>query len=109
MKVVSATEAKNRLGALMNEVDSTGEPIMIELRGHPHMALISAETLERYEELDRRERGRQALAILDQIRERVGNRNADLTAEEADELAVRAVKEARVEMRRRRELQFESE
>jgi prevent-host-death family protein len=67
-KVVTATEAKNRLGALMNEVTSTNQPVLIELRGHPNAALISAAELERFEALDRQARLTEMLRELEQFR-----------------------------------------
>ena len=49
-KTVTATEAKNRLGALMNEVIESNEPVIIELRGRPKIAMITRERLEAIEE-----------------------------------------------------------
>src|SRR5215211_5814175 len=98
-KAVTATEAKNRLGALMQEVRRSEEPILIELRGRPGVALITAEQLADYQELQRRRRAEEALARLDAIRAMAGDRNSDLTEEEAMEIAVEAVREVRQEMR----------
>lgn len=53
-KTVTATEAKNRLGALMSEVLETNEAVIIELRGRPKVALITTERLEQAEKLERR-------------------------------------------------------
>ncbi len=103
MKVVTATEAKNRLGALIADVASGSEDVVIENHGTPRAALISYETYR--ELLDARERQRRRTAIdeLWQLREDVRARNEDLDAESADRLideAVDAVRTRRGEERR---------
>ena len=98
-KTVTATEAKNRLGALMNEVIESNEPVIIELRGRPKIAMITRKRLEAIEELERQQRHAQALANLNEIARKYDGRNDDLTEEEAMELAVEVTREVRREMR----------
>ncbi len=97
-KIVTATEAKNRLGSLMNEVLESNESIIIELRGRPKIAMITKQRLEEIEEIERQQRHAQALANLDELERKFGGRNSDLTEEEAMELAVEVVREVRAEM-----------
>lgn len=106
-RTVTATEAKNRLGALMSEVLETNEPVIIELRGRPKVALITSERLRRAEELEWNERRRLALESLDKIEAEAAGRNSDLTEEEAMELAVEVVREIRAERAAERRQQAE--
>jgi prevent-host-death family protein len=97
-KTVTATEAKNRLGALMNEVLESNEPVIIELRGRPKIAMITKDRLEEIEEIERQQRHARALASLEAIRAMAGDRNSDLSEEEAMELAVEVTREVRQEL-----------
>jgi prevent-host-death family protein len=97
-KVVTATEAKNRLGALMSEVIESNQPVIIELRGRPRIAMITTERLEEIERLEWEQRRAKALANLDELEREFAGRNSDLTEEEAMDLAVEVVREIRVEM-----------
>lgn len=106
-KTVTATEAKNRLGALMTEVRKTDEPVIVELRGRPEIAIITAEQLKDFEALKRKRRGEEALAELWAIQASAGDRNRDLSEEQAMELAVKAVREVRREMRESGQLRYE--
>jgi prevent-host-death family protein len=98
VKTVTATEAKNRLGALMNEVLESNEPVIIELRGRPKIAMITKDRLEEIEELERQQRHARALASLEAIRAMAGDRNSDLSEEEAMDLAVEVTREVRQEL-----------
>jgi prevent-host-death family protein len=97
-RTVTATEAKNRLGALMSEVRTSDEPILVELRGRPEIAIITAAQLADFEELKDKRRRERALASLEAIRAMAGDRNSDLTEEEAMELAVEVTREVRREL-----------
>ncbi len=93
-KTVTATEAKNRLGSFINEVQKEGETVIIENRGTPAAVITS---FQDYEELQafRAERSRlDALATLREIQNRVFERNQDLTDEEADRIADEVVRDA---------------
>jgi prevent-host-death family protein len=100
-RTVTATEAKNRLGALMREVVTSNQPVLIELRGQPGVALISAGELERFRQLDRERRLADARSLMAQIRMESAERNADLTPEQADALAIDVLGEVRAERRDR--------
>ena len=101
-KTVTATEAKNRLGALMSEVIESNDAVLIELRGRPKIALVTVDRLRQFEELERKERHRQALENLERIEQQIAERHKrlnlpELTEEEAMDLAVEAVREIRAE------------
>jgi prevent-host-death family protein len=96
-KIVTATEAKNRLGSLMNEVIESNEPVIIELRGRPKIAMITKERLEEIEQIERLQRHERAIAALDELNAEIAARGSTLSEEEAMELAVEAVREIRAE------------
>jgi prevent-host-death family protein len=98
-KIVTATEAKNRLGALMAEAQK--EPVIVEIRGDPKAAIISIDKLRAFEELQKAEDRRQSFERLEQIRASIAARNADLSAEEATAIIEQATRDIR-EMRRAR-------
>ena len=98
-RTVTATEAKNRLGALMNQVIESNEPVIIELRGRPRIAMITTDRLNEIERVEWEQRHARALAALDEIERSYDGRNDDLTEEEAMELAVEVTREVRREMR----------
>ena len=87
MKTVSATEAKNRLGALIGEVANGSGAIAIERHGHPSVIVVSAEEWAEVTEMRERLRRKEAWEQLMEIAREVSARNADLTQEEADALA----------------------
>ena len=108
-KTVTATEAKNRLGALMHEVRETEEPVVVELRGRPGVAIITAEQLDDFEALKDKRRREEALASLEAIRAMAGDRNSDLTENEADEIINESIREVRKELIKQGVLRFEPE
>lgn len=87
MKTVSATEAKNRLGALIGEVASGNGAIAIERHGQPGVVVVSAKEWNEISEMRERLRRKEAWEQLMELAREVSARNADLTQEEADALA----------------------
>lgn len=103
MKTVSATEAKNRLGALIAEVAGGAGDIIIENHGAPRAALISYEAYMEMLEVRERERRRAAVDALRQLRKEVRARNQDLDEEAADRLIQEAVDDVRARIWRERQ------
>jgi prevent-host-death family protein len=97
-KKVSASEAKNRLGAIMGWVVEHQDEVIIESRGEPTVVLMPFSEYEKTKELREQDRRRKALAQLESLRERVSARNQDLNEEQAMELADRFVREVIDEM-----------
>ena len=87
MKTVSATEAKNRLGAFLGEVSRGENDVIIESHGKPTAVLLSYEAYRQFRELQDRQRRRDSMEALRQLRAEVRARNLDLTEEEADAIA----------------------
>lgn len=83
---ISATEAKNRLGAYLKMATEDGDAVIVENRREPSAVIISFEAYQRLRAaqtmLDRQRR----LAELDRIAELQAERNSDLTEETADAL-----------------------
>lgn len=46
-KTVSATDAKNRFGGVLHEVNQTGEPIVVEKDGKPVAVILSMDAYKR--------------------------------------------------------------
>lgn len=89
--IVSATEAKNNLGAMISRAQDA--PIIIESRGHAAAVLISVEKYERYEEAEDKQERLEALERLRKIGVDAQRRNADLSPEEAESLVKEIVDE----------------
>jgi|SRR5690242_4390350 prevent-host-death family protein len=98
-KVISATEAKNRLGSYLRAATEHGDAVVIESRNEPAAVLIS------YSEYQLLRRAQEELAEneflnkFDRLMAEQAERNRDLTPEEADEMAIRAVEESRARHR----------
>jgi prevent-host-death family protein len=106
-RAVSSLEAKNQLGALIGWSVATGDEVIIERHGKPRaviMAYAEYEAVQRWREQARRQA---ALDRLEHLRERTYTRNADLTEEQALELADRVVREAIDELVARGEVRFD--
>lgn len=83
---ISATEAKNRLGAYLRMATEDGDAVIVENRREPSAVIISFAEYQQLQAartlLDRQRR----LAELDRIAELQAERNSDLTEETADAL-----------------------
>jgi prevent-host-death family protein len=95
-KIVTATEAKNRLGALLAEAQD--EPVIVEIRGAPKAAIISINDLRELEVLRDADERRQRIERMHRFYERQAARNADLSYEEATAIIEQATRDIR-EMR----------
>ncbi len=107
-KTVSATEAKNQLGALMGWVLENKDEVIVESRGKPQVVLIPFEEYEELQNIKEQVRRRQALAKLEKLRDKVRSRNQDLGDQEAEALAQRFTGEVIAEMVKEGKLRFSS-
>ncbi len=82
-KTVSASEAKNRLGAVLSWVQNTQDEVIIESRGEPAVVVMSYTQYEKMQDLKEQERRKDALQRLRTVREQVRARtqNQDITTE----------------------------
>ena len=86
---VSAMQARQQFGEILNRVDLVHDQFIIERNGRPLAAIVPISSLE---DIQKKARGR-ALSFLNRP-------NANLSEEEANKIAVEAVKEVRAERRK---------
>ena len=95
MKTVSATEAKNRLGALISEVSNGGGAIMIEHHGRPHVVLVSVEEWDEMSQLREVALRQAAWDEIKKLAAEARERHADLSDDDADAIVDELVDEAK--------------
>ncbi len=105
-KTVSASEAKNRLGALISWVLEHKDEVIVESRGEPKVVLLPFEEYAEIQKIKEQVRRRQALAKLEALRNRVRPHNQDLNDQEADVLANRFTQEVIEELVKEGKLRF---
>ncbi|MEA2575889.1 MAG: antitoxin Phd [Chloroflexia bacterium] len=94
-RTVSATDAKNKFGSLVNWVVANDEEIIVENHGEPSVVLMSVNEYESYKAFRETERRKKLLAELHELRDRVRKNNLDITTEEqAMEIADEIVRDA---------------
>ncbi len=92
-KTMTATDAKVRLGAMIDWTVEEGDELIIESRGKPKAVLMSYAEFEKVQRLRETARRQEALRQLQALAERVSERNKDLNQESADALADRFVRD----------------
>ena len=93
-RTVSASEAKTRLGSLVQWIAESQDDLIIESHGQPKAVLMSFEAYQRVRALREEARREQALARLERLREQVSTRNRDLDEQGVQALAERVADEA---------------
>jgi prevent-host-death family protein len=106
-KTVSTAEAATQLGALIENVTEHGDEVIIERQGKTGAVLISADEYEALREQRGRLRRLEAVRRIEELRERVSARNADMTLEEAEAFAEDLTQEAIRRLVERGEVSFE--
>ncbi len=86
-KTVTASEAKNRLGAIMDWAVENEAGVVIEKRGEPWVVVIPYAQYERLQALQERLRRAEALARLEQAAQQMSRGAEVLSDEEVEELA----------------------
>lgn len=104
---ISATEAKNRLGAYLKEASVNGEDVVIENHGRPQAVLIPYDAYREIAAERDRQRRLKAIDELEALAVEVRARNADLTDEEAEAIAEEISQAAIDNLVRRGVLRFE--
>ena len=97
-RVISATEAKKRLGQVVTWAAEEGEEVVIQAHGKPKAVIVSYETYQEFRRLREEARRREALQQLEALAQKVRERNRDLSPKEAETLADRFVREVIEEM-----------
>jgi prevent-host-death family protein len=103
VRIVSATEAKNRFGAVVRSAREDVDVVLVENHGEPYAFILSPSEFQRLQDADVELRKRMRFDRLEEIMREQAERNRDLTPEEADELAIRAVQDFRASRRQHNE------
>ncbi len=104
---VSASEAKNRLGSIIDWVIENEEEVIVENRGEPTAVIMSAAEYERVRALREKARRAEAMEQMRRLRERVLARNRDLSPEQGDALAGRFSRDFVEDMEKEGKVRFE--
>ena len=92
-KTVSVSEAKNQLSAVMEWAVESGEEVVVKSRGEPKVVILSYSEYQEFLTLREQARIREALRELAELAERMQVLNADMSAEEVDQLADEVTRE----------------
>jgi prevent-host-death family protein len=95
VRTVSATEAKNRFGAVVKSARDDVDVVLVENHGQSYIYLVAPDEFHRLQEADEELRKRKRRERLDEIMRVQAELNKDLTAETAEALVQRAIDEDR--------------
>jgi prevent-host-death family protein len=101
VKTISATQAKNQFGALVESISSGEGDIIVANRGEPIVAIIPAEKYDTLLRLLKEERHRDAAATLRRLSADIQAQNPDITEELANEISNRAVRDIALAIKRK--------
>ena len=87
IKTGSVSEAKNQLSAVMEWAIENADGVIIESRGRPKVAILSYAAYQEFLTLREQARREKAFRQLEELAETIRARNADLTPDEAEDLA----------------------
>lgn len=107
-KTVSVSEAKNQLSAVMDWAVDNGEEVVVESRGEPKAVILSYREYQEFLALREQARRREALRQLAELAERMQALNADLSAEEVEQLAEEITRETFERMEAEGKIAFQS-
>lgn len=107
-KIVSVSEAKNRLSAVMEWAVENPDGVIIESRGEPKAVILSYGEYQEFLALREQARRREALRQLEELAERMWARNSDLSDEEVEELAEELSQETIQRMMKEGKVRFQS-
>lgn len=107
-KIVSVSEAKNQLSAVMEWAVENDEQVIIESRGEPKVAILSYAEYQEFLELREQARRREALRKLEALAQEIWDRNADLSDDEVVELAEEVSKETLQRMAKEGKVRFQT-
>ncbi len=106
-RTVTATEAKNRLGALLEAVAERQDEVIVESHGRARAVIVPVDAYEEFKALRDQKRRQDAVSSLRRLREQVRARNKDLSDEEALAIADEISHAAVDRMAERGEIVFE--
>ena len=86
-KTISVSEAKNQLSAMLDWAVENQAEVIISSHGQPKAVILSYDEYETMVELREKTRRRLALQQMQALAATIQERNQDLSAEEADQIA----------------------
>ena len=107
-RIISVSEAKNQLSAVLDWAVENGDEVVIESRGEPKVAILSYAEYQEFLALREQERRREAFRQLEELAEQMWARNADLSDEEVEELAEEISQETIQRMIKEGKVRFQS-
>ncbi len=90
---MSSNEVKQRWGSVMSTAKEADNAVIVESHGTPLVAVIPFGEFEQFQTFKLERRRASALQRFRELRERIGDRNQELTDEEIEDIAVRAGRE----------------
>lgn len=107
-KTVSVSEAKNQLSAVLDWAVENSDEVVIESRGEPKVVILSYAEYKEFLAFREQARRREALRQLEMLAEQIWAQNADLSVEEAEELAEELSQETMQRMIKEGKVRFQS-
>lgn len=107
-KTLSVSEAKSQFSTMLSWVVEHGDEVVIESRGEPKVAILSYAEYQEFLAFREQARRREALRQLEELARRMQARNADLSAEEVDQLADEITRETLQRMEAEGKISFQS-
>lgn len=106
-KMVTASEAKNRLGALLAEVQREQDAVIVANRGVPTAAIVPYAAFQQLQQFQVEQRRAAARATLQRLQREMSEQNQNLSAEQAEKLAQQVVSDAVAGLERTGKIRFE--
>jgi prevent-host-death family protein len=107
-KTISVSEAKNKLSAMLQWAVEHGDEVVVESRGEPKAVILPYGEYEELLALREAARRREALRQLEALAAQVQERNADLSVQEAEQLADEISRATIERMAREGKIRFQS-
>ena len=107
-RTVSASIAKNQLGALIQWSLRNQDEVIIESYGNPKAVIMPFDEYQSIQALRDQKRREKALSQMQKLRDTVQARNQDLTEEEADGLTDQFTREVVEEMVKEGKVKFQN-
>jgi prevent-host-death family protein len=93
LKRMSSNDVKQRWGTVISTAREADNAVIVESHGTPLVAVIPYAEFADFQEFKEQRRRQDLLSRLDVLEAKFGNRNADLSEEQIEEIAVRAGRE----------------
>ena len=106
-RTVSASEAKARLGSVIEWAVQEKDEVIVESHGEPKAVIMAFEEYQKVKSLREQQRRQQVLERMRQLRTKVQQRKKDLTSEQAEVLADKFTREVVDDLVKEEKIRFE--